>query len=140
MSSARGGGGAARLLNTTAYVSLLSVDCAWFLSQLHHTFITRTNPETLRGLARALSEGALHSHYSVLSLQLKTKARLKVSPILSDASPACCGLNEILKGHVMMPPRYSNKKKRNCDKTFVRHNRPKTTEKSYRRYYKVLGV
>ena len=54
-----GGGGAARLLNTTAYFSLLSVDCAWFLSQLHHTFIARTNPKTLRGLARALSESAL---------------------------------------------------------------------------------
>ena len=46
-------------LNTTTYVSLLSVDCAWFVSQLYHTFIARTNPKTLRGLARALSESAL---------------------------------------------------------------------------------
>ena len=34
-------------LNTTTYVSLLSVDCAWFVSRLYHTFITRTNPKTL---------------------------------------------------------------------------------------------
>ena len=35
-------------LNTTTYVSLLlSVDCAWFVSRLYHTFIARTNPETL---------------------------------------------------------------------------------------------
>ena len=45
-----GGGGAAILLNTT-YVSLLSVDCAWFLSQRYHTFVARTNPKTLIGLA-----------------------------------------------------------------------------------------
>ena len=42
-------------LNTTPYVSLLSVDCAWFVSRLYHTFIARTNPKTLRRLARALS-------------------------------------------------------------------------------------
>ena len=46
-------------LNTTTYVSLLSVDCAWFVSRIYHTFIARTNPKTLRGLARALSESAL---------------------------------------------------------------------------------
>ena len=46
-------------LNTTTYVSSLSVDCAWFISRLYHTFIARTNPKTLRGLARALSESAL---------------------------------------------------------------------------------
>ena len=34
-------------LNTTTYVSLLSVGCAWFVSRLHHTFIARTNPKTL---------------------------------------------------------------------------------------------
>ena len=45
-------------LNTTTYVSLLSVDCAWFVSRLYHTFIARTNPKTLRGIARALSERA----------------------------------------------------------------------------------
>ena len=45
-------------LNTTTYVSLLSMDCAWFVSRLHHTFITRANPKTLRGLAHALSESA----------------------------------------------------------------------------------
>ena len=45
-------------LNTTTYVSLLSVDCAWFVSGLYHTFIARTNPKTLRGLARALSGSA----------------------------------------------------------------------------------
>ena len=37
---------------------LLSVGCAWFVSRLYHTFIARTNPKTLRGLARALSESA----------------------------------------------------------------------------------
>ena len=42
-------------LNTTTYVSLLSVDCAWFVSRLYHAFIARTNPQTLRGLARALA-------------------------------------------------------------------------------------
>ena len=41
------------------YVSLLSVDCAWFVSRLYHTLIARTNPKILRGLARALSESAL---------------------------------------------------------------------------------
>ena len=46
-------------LNTTTYVLLLSVECAWFISRLYHTFIARTNPKTLRGLARALSESAL---------------------------------------------------------------------------------
>ena len=46
-------------LNTTTYVSLLSVECAWFVSRLYHTFIARTNPKTLRGIARALSESAL---------------------------------------------------------------------------------
>ena len=46
-------------LNTTTYVSLLAVDCAWFVSRLYHTFITRTNPKTLRGLARAPRESAL---------------------------------------------------------------------------------
>ena len=46
-------------LNTTTYVSLLSMDCAWFVSRLYHTFIARTNPKTLRGIARALSESAL---------------------------------------------------------------------------------
>ena len=39
--------------------SVMSVDCAWFISRLYHTFIARTNPKTLRGLARALSESAL---------------------------------------------------------------------------------
>ena len=48
-------------LNTTTYVSLLSVDWAWFVSRLYHTFIARTNSKTLRGLARALSESALQS-------------------------------------------------------------------------------
>ena len=47
------------LLNTTAYVSLLSVDCAWFVSRLYHTFIARTTLNTLRRIARALSESAL---------------------------------------------------------------------------------
>ena len=46
-------------LNTTTYFLLLSVDCAWFVSRLYHTFIARTNPKTPRGLARALSESAL---------------------------------------------------------------------------------
>ena len=46
-------------LNTTTYVSLLSVDCAWIVSRLYHTFITRTNPKSLRGLARAPSKSAL---------------------------------------------------------------------------------
>ena len=41
------------------YVSLLSVDYAWFVSRLYHTFIARINPKTLRGLARALSESGL---------------------------------------------------------------------------------
>ena len=50
------------VLNTT-YVSLLSVDCAWFVSRLYHTFIARTNPKTLRGIARALSESALQCRY-----------------------------------------------------------------------------
>ena len=49
-------------LNITTYVSLLSVDGAWFASGLYHTFIARTNPNTLRGLARALSESALQSY------------------------------------------------------------------------------
>ena len=31
-------------LNTTIYVSLLSVDCAFFVSRLYHTFIARTSP------------------------------------------------------------------------------------------------
>ena len=64
-------------LNTTTYVSLLSVDCAWFVSRLYHTFIwfvsrlyhtfiARTNPKTLRGLARALSESALQCTYYVM--------------------------------------------------------------------------
>ena len=34
-------------LNTTTYVSLLSVDCAWFVFRLYHTFIARTDPKTL---------------------------------------------------------------------------------------------
>ena len=46
-------------LNTTTYVLLLSVDCAWFVSQLYHTFFARTNPKSLRGIARALNESAL---------------------------------------------------------------------------------
>ena len=46
-------------LNITTHVSLLSVDCTCFVSRLYHTFIARTNPKTLRGLARALSESAL---------------------------------------------------------------------------------
>ena len=46
-------------LNTTTYVSLLSVDCAWFVSRLYHTFIARTNPNTFRGIARALGESDL---------------------------------------------------------------------------------
>ena len=46
-------------LNTTTYVSLLSVGCAWFVSRLYHTFIARTNPKVLRGIARALSESTL---------------------------------------------------------------------------------
>ena len=45
-------------LNTTTYVSLLSVDCAWSVSRLYHTFIARINPKTLSGIARALSESA----------------------------------------------------------------------------------
>ena len=49
-------------LNTTNYVSLLSVECAWFVSRLYHTFIARTNPKTLRGLARALSESAFYNY------------------------------------------------------------------------------
>ena len=57
-------------LNTTTYVSLLSVDCAWFVSRLYHTFIARTNPKTLRGLARALSESALQYYYSLGSPNL----------------------------------------------------------------------
>ena len=52
--------------NTTTYVSLLSVDCAWFVSRLYHTFIARTNPKTLRGIARALSESALQFSNCVL--------------------------------------------------------------------------
>ena len=52
-----------RELRTTTYVSLLSVDCAWFVSRLYHTFIARTNPKPLRGLACALSESALQ--YSI---------------------------------------------------------------------------
>ena len=40
-------------------VSLLSVDCAWFVSRLYHTFIARTDAKTLRETARALSESAL---------------------------------------------------------------------------------
>ena len=46
-------------LNTTTYVSLLSVDCAWFVSRLYHTFIARTNPKTLSRIERALGESAL---------------------------------------------------------------------------------
>ena len=46
-------------LNITTYVSLLYVDCAWFVSRLYHTFIARANPKILRGLASALSESAL---------------------------------------------------------------------------------
>ena len=46
-------------LNTTTYVSLLSVDCAWFVSRLYHSFIARINPKALREIARALSERAL---------------------------------------------------------------------------------
>ena len=51
-------------LNTTTYVSLLSVDCAWYVFRLYHTFIARTYPKTLRGIARALSESALQ--YSLI--------------------------------------------------------------------------
>ena len=54
-------------LNTTTHVSLLSVDCAWSVSRLHHTFIARTNPKTLRGLARAMSESALQFEYTVFT-------------------------------------------------------------------------
>ena len=50
---------ACNFLNTTIYVSLLSVDCAWFVFRLYNTFIARTNPKTLRGTERALSESAL---------------------------------------------------------------------------------
>ena len=51
-------------LNTPTYVSLLlSVDYAWFVSRLYHTFIARINFNTLRGLARALSESALQLIY-----------------------------------------------------------------------------
>ena len=72
-----GGGDAARLLNTTAYVLLLSVDCAWFLFQLHHTFIARTNPKTLRGLARALSESALqYTYYALMEIASTTTVLL----------------------------------------------------------------
>ena len=53
-------------LNTTTYVSLLSVDCVWFVSRLYHTFIARTNPKTLRGLARALSESALQFYITFI--------------------------------------------------------------------------
>ena len=35
-------------LNTITYVSLLSVDCAWFVSRLYHTLIARTNLKTLK--------------------------------------------------------------------------------------------
>ena len=38
---------------------VMSVNCAWFVSGLYRTFIARTNPKTLRGLARALSESDL---------------------------------------------------------------------------------
>ena len=34
-------------LNNTTYVSLLPVDCAWFVSRLHRTFIARTNQKLL---------------------------------------------------------------------------------------------
>ena len=62
-------------LNATTYVSLLSVDCAWFVSGLYHTFIARTNPKTLRGLARALSESALQLpvYYIGIPIQVKNK-------------------------------------------------------------------
>ena len=40
------------------HLRFVTVDCAWFVSRLYHTFIIRTNPKTLRGLARALSESA----------------------------------------------------------------------------------
>ena len=48
-------------LNTTTHSSLLSVDCAWFVSRLYYTFIARTNPKTRRGLARTLNESASQS-------------------------------------------------------------------------------
>ena len=54
-------------LNTTTYVSLLSVDCAWFVSRLYHTFIARTNAKTFRGLACALSE-CFTIYYQVLHM------------------------------------------------------------------------
>ena len=53
-------------LNTT-YVSLLSVGCVWFVSRLNRTIIAKTNPKTLRGIARALSESALHNCCTVLN-------------------------------------------------------------------------
>ena len=34
-------------LKTTTYVSLLSVDCAWFVSRLYHTFIARKKKKLL---------------------------------------------------------------------------------------------
>ena len=37
----------------------LSVDCAWFVFRLYHTFIAGTNPKTLSGIARSQSESAL---------------------------------------------------------------------------------
>ena len=57
-------------LNTTTYVLLLSVDYAWFVSRLYHTFIARINPKTLRGLARALSESALQYFYGEIKLKI----------------------------------------------------------------------
>ena len=49
-------------LNTTTYVSLLSVDCAWFVSRLYHTLIAKTNSKTLTRISRALSESTLQLH------------------------------------------------------------------------------
>ena len=55
------------------------MDCAWFLSQLHHTFIARTNPKTLKGLARALSESAL---------QWPNNMPLRVQPTMQELTDA----------------------------------------------------
>ena len=59
-------------LNTTTNVSLLSVDCTWFASRQYHTFIARTNPKPLRGLARALSESIFQYHTFIARTNPKT--------------------------------------------------------------------
>ena len=83
-------------LNTTTYVSFLSVDCAWFVSRLYHTFIARTNPKTLRRLARALSESALQSN------SFKKKPRLYMDGWWD-------GLNRLWRDGVTILPRPAKK-------------------------------